>query len=96
MTDCPSVYTSISRKRGKEKLDTKRNKRQCVDTEDRIQKDKESLARHKRYLILKQRRDSKRARTNAYVMSQECDGGSSSNDISSIEIYVSSQENSES
>jgi hypothetical protein len=68
----------------------KKNKRQCVDTEDEIHKDKESLAKHKRYLILKQRRDSKHARTDAYVMSQECDGGSSSNDISSIEIYVSS------
>jgi hypothetical protein len=29
------------------------------------------------------------------VISQECDGGSS-NDISSVEIYVSSQENNES
>jgi hypothetical protein len=84
MTYCPSVHTSISRKGRKKKLDTKRNKRQCVDSEDGIALE-----------ILKQRRDSKRARTDAYVISQECDGGSS-NDISSVEIYVSSQENNES
>jgi hypothetical protein len=110
MLDCPSVHTSISRKMRKEKLDSKRNKRQCIDTEkldskrnkrqcidteDGIQ-DKESLARHKRYLILKQRKDSKCARMYAHVISQECNGGSSSNDISFVEIYVSSQENSES
>jgi hypothetical protein len=74
----------------KEKLDGKGNKRQWIDNEDGIQKDKESLARHKRYLILKQRKNSKRARTNAHVMSQECNGGSSSNYISYVEIYVPS------
>jgi hypothetical protein len=36
-----------------------------MDTENGIQKDKESVARHKRYLILKQRKDSKRARTDS-------------------------------
>jgi hypothetical protein len=36
MTYCPSVHTSISRKGRKKKLDTKRNKRQCVDSEDGI------------------------------------------------------------
>jgi hypothetical protein len=92
MTDCPSVHASISRKRRKEKLDSKRNKRQCISIEDGIRKDKEAVGRHKRYLILKQGKDSKRARTKTYVMSQECNGGSSSNDISSVEIYVSSQE----
>jgi hypothetical protein len=69
MTDCPSVHTSISGKRRKEKLDSKRNKRQCIHTKNGIQKDKESVARHKRYLILKHRKDSRRARTDAYVMS---------------------------
>jgi hypothetical protein len=53
-----------NRKRRKETLDKKRNKRQSILTEDEMKKNEKSVVRHKRYLILKHKREANRARTN--------------------------------
>jgi hypothetical protein len=53
MTDNQSIQTSVNRKRRKEVIERKRNKKQYINAENEI-KDRKIVARHKRYLILKQ------------------------------------------
>jgi hypothetical protein len=67
MTDNQSVQASVNRKRRKEVIERKRNKKQYINAENEI-KDRKIVARHKRYLILKQKIEAKRPRTNNYVM----------------------------
>jgi hypothetical protein len=67
MTDNQSIQTSVNRKRRKEVIERKRNKKQYINAENEI-KDRKIVARHKRYLILKQKIEAKCPRTNNYVM----------------------------
>jgi hypothetical protein len=55
MTDNQSVQASVNRKRRKEVIERKRNKKQYINAENEI-KDRKIVARHKRYLILKQKK----------------------------------------
>jgi hypothetical protein len=57
------METSIARKRRKQALGSKRNKRQSVLNEMKMRNNKKSIASHKRCLILKQKRVAKRAGT---------------------------------
>jgi hypothetical protein len=57
------METLITRKRRKQALDNERNKRQYVLNETKMHINEKSIARHKRYLILEQKRAAKRART---------------------------------
>jgi hypothetical protein len=81
MTDNQSVQASVNRKRRKEVIERKRNKKQYINAENEI-KDRKIVARHKRYLILKQKEEeAKRPITNNYVMHQQYTNGSSSIDV---------------
>jgi hypothetical protein len=57
------METLIARKRRKQAWDNKRNKMQSVLNETEMHNNEKSIARHKRYLILKQKRAAKRVRT---------------------------------
>jgi hypothetical protein len=69
MTDEANMQTEFNIKRRKEALDKKRGKKQTILAETEIEKDEKSVARHKRFLILKHRREAKCLRSN--VASQE-------------------------
>jgi hypothetical protein len=87
----PSRQTSCNRKRRKDALDRKRNKKQSILTEDEMKKNEKSVARHKRYLILKHKREAKRARTEISMTSQEIvESSSSERNETSHEIIESS------
>jgi hypothetical protein len=57
------METLIARKRRKQAWDNKRNTMQSVLNETEMHNNEKSIARHKRYLILKQKRAAKRVRT---------------------------------
>jgi hypothetical protein len=53
MTDQASMQITFNRKRRKEALDKKRGKKQAILAETEIEKIEKSVARCKKYLILK-------------------------------------------
>jgi hypothetical protein len=55
MTDNRSIQASLNRKRRKEAVERKRNKKQYINAENEI-KDRKTVARHKGYLILKEKK----------------------------------------
>jgi hypothetical protein len=98
----PSRQTSCNRKkRRKEALDKKRNNRQSILTEDEMKKNEKLVARHKIYLILKHKREAKRARTNETSneivgsSGSETIDGSSSNETNATSHGIVDSSNSE-
>jgi ribosomal 30S subunit maturation factor RimM len=59
----------LTEKRRKEAVERKRNKKQYINAENEI-KDRKTVARHKGYLILKEKKEAKCPRTNNYVTHQ--------------------------
>jgi hypothetical protein len=70
----------VNRKTRKEAIERKRNKKQYINAENEI-KDRKSVARHKRYLILKEKREAKHPKTNNSVAHQQYVNGSSCIDM---------------
>jgi hypothetical protein len=55
----------VNRKTRKEAIERKRNKKQYINAENEI-KDRKSVARHKRYLILKEKKRSKTSKNKQF------------------------------
>jgi hypothetical protein len=87
MVDHHIIQSSINRKRRKELLDNKRCKKQSVV------KESESLVRHKRYLILRQKKEAKHQRMENYETHQGVISESSISDVNFADRYVIDQDN---
>jgi hypothetical protein len=81
MTDNQSVQAPVNRKRRKEAIERKRNKKQYINAENEI-KDKKQL-QDIRDISYWREKEAKHPRTNNYITHQQYTNGSSSIDVAS-------------